>query len=395
MVESANTVRLSACVIARNEQRRLPACLASVEFCDEIVVVDSGSTDRTVEIARAAGARVLERAWKGFAAQRNMALDAARGEWVLEVDADERITPPLRDEIVALLADPPPQVDNAVMPLRQVFLGRRLGPSALYPSGRVRLLRRDVYRHDERRQVHEGVWSAGPAAYFRGDLEHILAESLREAVRDLRAYSRLESEHLPQATAARAVLVGMLVRPATKFLYRAWLLGGWRDGLPGLVKIQLDCLYDALTWARYLTQRRQRAAAGASGAGKGHFGRTGGGSSGPVKVLAVARGVERTGSARRWLELAARDGADVVLVTDAPAAAGRLRSVPISQRGPLGVLRAIAWADQLGGIEVLAVGSAVGRIAARLLPAHLRGGVAPASLRAIPRELIDAARARR
>src|ERR1700735_889335 len=116
-------IRLSACLIVKDEETHLPECLASIGFCDEVIVVDSGSTDRTVEIARASGATVLEHPWEGFAAQRNIALDAAHGEWVLEIDADERVTPQLRDEIVALVADPPPGVDNAAVAMREVLYG--------------------------------------------------------------------------------------------------------------------------------------------------------------------------------------------------------------------------------------------------------------------------------
>ena len=90
---------ITACIIARDEAERLPACLASVAFCDEVVVVDSGSVDRTVQIARDAGAHVVEQPWLGFAAQRNVALDHAHGDWVIEVDADERVSPELRAEI--------------------------------------------------------------------------------------------------------------------------------------------------------------------------------------------------------------------------------------------------------------------------------------------------------
>src|SRR5947209_3726192 len=93
---------LSACLIVQDEQDRLPDALASVAFCDEVIVVDGGSGDGTVQIARAGGARVIENPWPGFAAQRNVALDAARGEWILEIDADERVSPPLRRSIEAL-----------------------------------------------------------------------------------------------------------------------------------------------------------------------------------------------------------------------------------------------------------------------------------------------------
>jgi hypothetical protein len=398
----ANPVRLSACLIVRDEERHLPDCLASVAFCDEIIVVDSGSTDRTVEIARAAGAIVIEQRWRGFAAQRNVALDAAHGEWALEVDADERVTPRLREEIRALVENPPAGVDNAVLPLRQIFLGVPLGSAALYPTGRTRLIRRDRYRHDERRSVHEGLWPAGQSAYLSGDLVHILAESLRDGIRDVRAYARLEAAQIPGGSLVRAALVGVIARPIVKFIYRAWLLGGWQDGPAGLMKIVLDCAYDVLTWTSYIEARRGRAgetasddsADGSTTSAPGHFGRVVG-YSGPVRMIAVARGRRHSEAAHDWLERARKQGADVVLLTDAPPARTGIRTIEISKTGPLAVLRALAREDQHNPIEILVLPAAAARRMSRLLPRHLRGLIAPVSLRAAPSELMRAALARR
>ena len=392
----ANPVRLSACLIVKDEEGRLPDCLASVAFCDEIIVVDSGSTDRTVEIARAAGATVIEHPWRGFAVQRNVALDAAHGEWALEVDADERVTPRLREEIRALVQNPPAGVDNAVLPLRQIFLGVPLGASALYPTGRTRLIRRDRYRHDDRRWVHEGLWPAGPSVYLTGDLEHILAESLSDSIRDVRAYARLEAAQIPNTSLARASLVGVTARPIVKFIYRAWLLGGWRDGTAGLTKIALDCVYDVLTWTRYIKARRDRAGDSASPprSAPGHFGHVVG-YSGPVRMIAVARGRRQGQAAHDWLERAREEGADVVLITNAPPARTGIRTVEISGTGPLDVLRALATEDQHNPIEVLVLPAARARRMSRLLPRHLRGLTAPVSLRARPSELMQTALAQR
>ena len=397
---------LSACLIVKNEERRLPESLESVAFCDEIIVVDSGSTDRTVEIARAAGARVLKRPWRGFATQRNIALDAADGEWALEVDADERVTPRLREEILALVNDAPPGVDNAMIPWRQIFLGARLGPSALYPACRVRLFRRECYRHDDRRTVHEGLVAAGRSAYLSGDLEHILAESLRESLDDLCSYTRLESMQLPKMSRARIVVVGVVVRPVVKFVYRVLLLRGWQDGFEGITKILLDCLYDSLTWVRYqfLGPRARRMAHfqnanDATDDGRTdqlrHFGRASHHYGGPVRIVAIARGARESVAAHEWLEAAVCDGADVVLITDAPPCPARVRAVHLEGAGPLAVLRAIAWEEQRNPIEILLVPGRGGRAASRLLPGHLRGNLTPVSLRTEPGELIDAALTRR
>jgi hypothetical protein len=106
--------RITACLIVQDEQEHLPAALDSVAFCDEVVVVDGGSADGTVEIARAAGAKVIENPWPGYAIQRNVALDAATSEWVIEVDADERVSPQLRASIERLLAAPPSGVALAL-----------------------------------------------------------------------------------------------------------------------------------------------------------------------------------------------------------------------------------------------------------------------------------------
>jgi hypothetical protein len=393
MRTKAQPLRLSACLIVKDEEERLAGCLASVAFCDELIVVDSGSTDRTVAIASAAGAVVLERPWGGFAAQRNIALDEAGGEWVLEVDADERITPSLRDEILALVADPPPEVDNAMIPLRQLFLGAALGPSAMYPACRMRLFRRERYRHDVRRTVHEGLWPAGRSAYLDGDLEHILAESLRETVRDLSAYTRLESMQLHD-TSMHALIVGIAVRPAVKLLYRSLLLGGWRDGLAGITKIAIDCLYDSLTWVRHLRSgdrgrdvREPRGTAAGRSRG-GHFGSVIG-YSGPVRIAAIARGAKQTAAAHDWLKGAERAGADAVLITDSEPPFRSVRTARIAGPGPLSLLRAITAESQRNPIEVLVLGSGGARRAARLLPSQSRGSIAPVSLGADTGELIN------
>jgi Glycosyl transferase family 2 len=354
-------VPVSACLIVRDEQQRLPECLASVSFCAEVVVVDSGSSDRTMEIAREAGAKVLEHPWAGYAAQRNFALDQASHDWVLEIDADERVSDLLREEIEAFLQDAPEQLDITAIPLRHVFLGRRLGPSALYPMYRHRLFRRARHRHDERRNVHEGLVPDGPTHAFVGDLEHRLADDWGEALGDCLSYSRLQAACLSPPSGVGAYLKGIVLRPAAKIVWRVVVFAGWRDGWQGFAHIWLTALSDSLVWLRLGAARLRRRApcaareGGVAGAARqgsvagrarqegvadaarqggvagGHFGRRP--HRGPARVVAIADDRQAVERARAWLEQARAEGADVALIAPEKTClerAGGAREAPVA-----------------------------------------------------------------
>ena len=369
---------LSACVIARDEEERLPACLASLGFCDEVVVVDSGSRDRTREIAAAAGARVVENPWPGFGAQRNVALDHAGGDWVLEIDADERVSSELAAEIRAFLADPPAAVRMTAIPMRDVFLGAELGPASRYPRYRHRLFRRGAFRHDEARTVHEGLWPDGPTHPFEGDLTHLLASSWGEAVRDARAYARLEGSQRARAGAAEA-LTGIAIRPAAKLAYRVLLYGAWRDGPRGLAKVCLECAADSLA-----TVYRLRGGADDAPGGFGQEAPR----LGPIRIVGVALGNAGAERLAPWLDEAAAAGADVSLIAPHDYAFCRpagdkvhtrtaVRCRCLSGRGPGALVRALDAEDQLRPIDALLLAGRRERRRLRFAPAALRGAVEP------------------
>ncbi len=378
--------RLAACLIVQNEQERLAAALDSVAFCDEVIVVDGGSTDGTVELALRAGARVIEHPWPGFAAQRNVALDAASSDWILEIDADERVSPALRASIEALIAAPPFGVQMAVCPLRNRFLGRLLGPSAKYPAYRARLFRREAYRHDESRTVHEGVEPRERPGVLDGDLEHELAASLREALGDTWHYAQLESRHIPVPRTARAYLIGIVLRPAAKLLYRTVIDGGWRDGWRGLTKIWLDATSDALVWALALARGREGSRATeppSSTAAVAHFGRR---PTGPPKVVAVAD-AEAEEAAREWLSELQQRGIDVALIAAESAATerrdsdtGRARAISVEdvpvrvvkRLRPLAVIRALEIETQLRTIDAVVPVGRRARLIWHTVPGTLR-----------------------
>jgi hypothetical protein len=373
---------ISACIIARDEEERLPACLESVAFCDEIVVVDGGSTDRTIEVARAGGARVVEQPWLGFAAQRNVALDHASGDWVLEIDADERVSPLLRAEIEAFLASPPARIDMAALPRRHRFLGAWLGAAGRYPDYRHRLFRRGAYRHDERRTVHEGLWPRGPVHPLAGDLEHVLAGSLGEALRDTWSYARAESEQLTPPPGAAPYVKGMFARPPAKLAYRLIVGGGWRDGWRGVLRLALESASDAVVWGRAW---RARSGAGEGGVDSGdahggdshadHFGDAGASHrGGPPRFVAVARGPGSAQRASNWLERAASESqADAVLLTDSPVPVSAIRSRALPSAGPLNLARALDAEHQLRPIDAVLVAGRAERRGLRFVPESFTG----------------------
>jgi glycosyltransferase involved in cell wall biosynthesis len=181
---------LSAVLITQDEEAKIPAALESVSFCDEIVVVDSGSSDRTRELALAAGARVLVRTpWPGFVAQRNAAVEAARHDWVLSLDADERVTAGLRQEIVALRSRGFDR-DGYRIPRVAFYLGRWVRGTDWYPDPQLRLFDRRKGRWAGG-LVHESVRVEGRVGRLGGEMEHFPYRDISDHMRKIDVYTTL------------------------------------------------------------------------------------------------------------------------------------------------------------------------------------------------------------
>jgi glycosyltransferase involved in cell wall biosynthesis len=244
------TTPLSCCIIAMDEEERLPACLDSVAFCDEIVVVDSHSSDRTRELAAAKGARVIERDWPGHVAQKEFAVRAARHEWVLCIDADERLTPRLRSEIVALRARGFPGHAGWSFPRLTNYLGTWVRHGTWYPDRQLRLFDRRRGRwggHDPHDRVElDPRASAGRLA---GDLEHHPYRSLGEHLATIEQYTTIMARGL-HARGSRAGWLDLVVRPWVRFARFYVLKRGFLLGAQGLILAQLAAHYVRLKYAK-------------------------------------------------------------------------------------------------------------------------------------------------
>jgi glycosyltransferase involved in cell wall biosynthesis len=220
---------LSAIVITRNEEANIAACLASLAFCGEIIVVDNASTDRTAEIARAAGARVHHTPdWPGFGPQKNRALALATRDWVLAIDADERVTPALQGEILAVVranAQAPQAWD---MPRRSSYCGQYMAHSGWYPDRVTRLFRRGSARFSDD-LVHERVVHAGAAGHLGSDLLHESIPDFETVLRKMDSYStagalRMQAEGR-RGSPGQAVARGLWAFVRTYVLQRGFLDG--------------------------------------------------------------------------------------------------------------------------------------------------------------------------
>jgi glycosyltransferase involved in cell wall biosynthesis len=233
---------LSVVLVTLNEAANLPRTLASVRFANEIVVVDSGSTDATVEIAQGNGACVFEETWKGFAQQKNSAIARATSDWVLSLDADEQVGPSLAGEIEALLAGEP-AFSAYRIPRLNHFLGRPLRHGGYWPDPKLRLFRRGAAQFEDR-PVHETMHvngqTTGPFGQLKGHLIHHCYPSLEEYIEHMNRYSTIGAELLVKhgrvSRSLPAFLWNTIANPAATFLYNYIFRLGFLDGREGLLQ---------------------------------------------------------------------------------------------------------------------------------------------------------------
>ena len=223
--------RLTVTIITLNEAEHIADAIDSASFADEILVVDSGSTDQTVEIARGKGVRLLTRAWSGYVDQKNFAAEQASHDWIFSLDADERIPPALANEIRSVLTGDPPYYGYRI-PRVTFHLGRWIRTTDFYPDYQTRLYHRRFGRW-RGRYVHESVSVDGASGQLSNELQHYSFSDLRDQIQRINQYSTLSAKQMYEA-GRRTGPVEILVHPPAAFLRNYVLRRGFLDGTAGL-----------------------------------------------------------------------------------------------------------------------------------------------------------------
>jgi len=251
MIESNHQtdIHLSVVIIAYNDAENLSECIKSISgLAEDIVVVDSGSTDSTEQVANSLGARVFNREFDGFGSQKQYAVEQAHGEWILSIDTDERVTQELFEEIKTLLWIDPP-FDGYRISIRNIYLGRHLKYGGKSPDYHIRLFRKEKGGFDME-HVHESIVIKGRIGRLKESLEHLAYPTVEHMVEKAGRYGRMRAEQLwrkgSRPTLALAWIY-LVWRPGSRFLRRYILRLGFLDRFPGFCA----CLHDAAT--EYLT----------------------------------------------------------------------------------------------------------------------------------------------
>jgi glycosyltransferase involved in cell wall biosynthesis len=242
---------LSVCIITLNEEANIARTLRSVQdIADEIIVVDSGSTDSTTSIAQSFGAKVFVESWKGFARQKNSALEKANCEWILSLDADEEVSPELADSIKTLLhAAQPPRFAGYTMNRRNLYFGRWIKRSGYYPDPKLRLVRRGAATF-ELRDVHEDMKMQGELGHLAGDLIHHAYPTLESFIEHANRYSSLGAGMVVRERKTGFSVINIVLRPMVRFFWSYIFRGGFLDGREGLLVLMTHAAYVSWKYAK-------------------------------------------------------------------------------------------------------------------------------------------------
>lgn len=240
-------MKITATIITLNEERNIARAIESLRCCDEILVMDSGSNDRTMELAGNLGARVVESPWRGYAGQKNRAAECACNDWILSIDADEALSEALEGELWSIKKNGP-KYDAYTMPRLAQYLGRWILHSGWYPDRKVRLYNR--YKAKWVGDfVHESVHVSGRIGHLESSLLHFTCDSLSEHLKTMDRYTTLAAEELVFRK-TRIHLSNLIFDPAWTFLKTYFVQRGFLDGTEGLTIAYMAALYTFLKYAK-------------------------------------------------------------------------------------------------------------------------------------------------
>jgi glycosyltransferase involved in cell wall biosynthesis len=251
---------LSVCIITLNEEANIVRTLKSVSgIADEVIVVDSGSTDATVSLAQAHGAKVFVEPWKGFAAQKNSSLAKATSDWILSLDADEEVSPDLAESISALLkGTTPPQYAGYTMNRRNLYFGKWIKRCGYYPDPKLRLIQRGAAEF-ELRAVHEDMKMSEPKGHLDGDLIHHAYPTLESFIEHANRYSSLGAGMVAAERKVGFSFINIVLRPMVRFIYSYFFRGGFLDGKEGLLVLMNHAAYVSWKYAKAWEMSRSAA----------------------------------------------------------------------------------------------------------------------------------------
>lgn len=242
---------VSVTIITKNEEDNIVHCLESTKWASEVIVVDHFSEDRTVEISSRHGALVFRERWRGYGRQKNSAIEKAKGPWVLSIDADERVTSALRDEILATVGDRP-KCNGYFISRKNFFCGQLVKHGGWAPDYNLRLFRKECGRFEER-QIHEKAVVQGRVGFLTQAIEHHTYKSVGDYLKRLNLYSMLAAEDMV-GSGKRARWHQPLLRPAYTFVKMYILRAGFLDGMVGLF---LAVSYAYYTFLKYMRLREK------------------------------------------------------------------------------------------------------------------------------------------
>lgn len=247
------TPLISTCIISFNEEDRIRDCLESVKWTDEIIVVDSYSTDKTVEICKEYTDKVFLHKWPGYVEQKNYALDKASNNWVLCLDADERIPEELANKIYEELNTASGKYNGFFFRRHSYYMDRLINHGGWYPDYQLRLFRKDK-GHWGGINPHDKVRLRGARKYIKKDIIHYPYRSLSDQLKTIDNYSTLFADEMIRK-GNKFNILQMFIRPPTRFIETYFWKRGFLDGLPGLVNILIASFYVFLKYLKWYERK--------------------------------------------------------------------------------------------------------------------------------------------